>query len=226
MPFERSVPESFIRSFLGSDSQSTDEMADNGSLPNCSATTTQPQANLYSRSCPICCLNAFFYKRFFTSNLLKTVIQTRAPLEQSSKPAQRFQKMVDVKSARPSSRQPSPTPMIRSIACLLVLGGLSLLLPMPAAAKTVGELTLECSQATALRSNRNPVGIDPYQIATCFGYLEAHLDLRPQHFCVPQSLDMTALASQLLVKLEPYATNASASEALMGVLIATYPCPE
>ena len=139
---------------------------------------------------------------------------------------QRFQKMEAVKSAKPSSRQPSPTPMIRSIACLLVLGGLSLLLPMPAAAKTVGELTLECSQATALRSNRNPVGIDPYQIATCFGYLEAHLDLRPQHFCVPQSLDMTALASQLLVKLEPYATNASASEALMGVLIATYPCPE
>ena len=166
------------------------------------------------------------YKRFFTSDLLKTVIQTRALLEQSSKTTQRIQNMDDVKSAKPSSRKPSPTPTMRSIACLLVLGGLSLLLPMPAAAKTVGELTLECGQATALRSNRNPVGIDPYQIATCFGYLEAHLDLRPQHFCVPKSLDMTARASQLLVELEPYAPNASASEAVMCVLIATYPCPE
>ncbi len=116
----------------------------------------------------------------------------------------------------------------RATGCLalLLVGVWSILIPAPVAAKTVGELALECSQATALRSNRNPVGIDPYQIATCFAYLEAHIDLRPQRFCLPATLDMTELAGLLLISVEPYPASANASEALMETLPQTYPCLE
>ena len=114
--------------------------------------------------------------------------------------------------------------MIRVFCTLLGLTGV--FSHYTVAAKTVGELVLECSQATQLRANRNPVGIDPYQIATCFGYLEAHIDLRPRHFCLPDALDMTALASRLTANLKTYPTNANASAALTETLSPIYPCPE
>jgi hypothetical protein len=99
-------------------------------------------------------------------------------------------------------------------------------LSAPANAKALGELRLECGQAIALSRDPTAVGVDIYQIATCFAYLEAHIDLSPPLFCLPQDLAMSAIAERVLSETRADDANVNASDALTTRLRVSAPCPE
>ena len=99
-------------------------------------------------------------------------------------------------------------------------------LSAPANAKAHGELRLECGQAIALSRDPTALGVDIYQIATCFAYLEAHIDLSPSLFCLPQDLAMSAIAERVLSETRADDANANASDALTTRLRVSAPCPE
>ena len=112
---------------------------------------------------------------------------------------------------------------VTATACLLGLFGA---LSLPTSAKTLGELRLECGQAIALTQNPSTVGIDIYQIAACFGYIEAHIDLTPVLFCLPSDLAMGAIAERVLHETRTYNASANASVALTEAFRVSAPCPE
>ena len=99
-------------------------------------------------------------------------------------------------------------------------------LSAPANAKALGELRLECGQAIALSRDPTAIGVDIYQIATCFAYIEAHIDLSPPLFCLPQDLAMSTIAERVLSETRADDANANASDALTTRLRVSAPCPE
>jgi len=98
-------------------------------------------------------------------------------------------------------------------------------LSVPANAKTLGELRLECGQAIALSRDPTALGIDIYQIGTCFAYLEAHIDMTPALFCLPPDLAMSAIAKRILTETRADDANANASVVLTAGLRVSAPCP-
>jgi hypothetical protein len=104
--------------------------------------------------------------------------------------------------------------------------GLICALIAPANAKALGELRLECGQAIALSRDPTAIGVDIYQIATCFGYLEAHIDMTPALFCLPPDLAMSAIAERILQETMTDDSNANASVALTARLRVSAPCAE
>lgn len=119
--------------------------------------------------------------------------------------------------------------LARRVSRLTVAAGILALfcaLSAPTTAKTLGELRVECGQAITLSQNPSAVGVDIYQIATCFAYIEAHLDLTPALFCLSQDLAMSAIAEHILDETRAYGPNANASDALVERLRVSAPCPE
>jgi hypothetical protein len=115
---------------------------------------------------------------------------------------------------------------VKPLTAAAGLIGMACALSAPANAKALGELRLECGQAIALSRDPTAVGVDVYQIATCFAYLEAHIDMRPALFCLPQDLAMSAIAERILHETEADDANANASDALTTRLRVSAPCPE
>ena len=127
---------------------------------------------------------------------------------------------------RLSTLAPTLTRAVKPLTATACLLGLFAAISLPASAKTLCELRLECGQAITLSQNPSGVGIDIYQIATCFGYIEAHLDLTPPLFCLPSDLAMGAIAELLLHETRAYNANANASVALTEGFHVSAPCPE
>jgi hypothetical protein len=115
---------------------------------------------------------------------------------------------------------------VKPLAAATSLIGLACALSAPASGKALGELRLECSQAISLSRDPTAMGVDIYQIATCFGYIEAHIDLTPAPFCLPPELAMSAIAERILHETRADDPNANASVALTEQLRVSAPCHE
>ena len=115
---------------------------------------------------------------------------------------------------------------VKPLASATSLIGLICALSAPASAKALGELRLECGQAIALSRDPTVMGVDIYQLATCFGYIEAHIDMTPAPFCLPSELAMSAIAERILDETSADDPNANASVALTARLRVSAPCHE
>ena len=102
---------------------------------------------------------------------------------------------------------------VKPLTAAAGLIGMACALSAPANAKALGEL------------DPTAVGVDVYQIATCFAYLEAHIDMKPALFCLPQDLAMSAIAERILHETRADDANANASAALTEQLRRSARCP-
>jgi hypothetical protein len=114
---------------------------------------------------------------------------------------------------------------VKPLTAAAGLIGMACALSAPANAKALGELRLECGQAIALSRDPTAVGVDVYQIATCFAYLEAHIDIKPALLCLPQDLAKSASDERILHENRTDDANANASAALTEQLRRSARCP-
>ena len=113
-----------------------------------------------------------------------------------------------------------------NIRRLTILITVLLILNSEADAKTFGELQLECLEAVKLDQTRSPIGVDLYQTATCYAYIEAHLDSLPSSICLPRETNITDLARIITGKPRSPSANENASKVLKSSFQLFFPCPE
>ena len=113
-----------------------------------------------------------------------------------------------------------------NIWALTILLTVFLTLHSEADAKTFEELQLECLEAVKLDQTKSPIGVDLYQTATCYAYIEAHLDALPDSICLPRETSLTDLAGIITRKPPHPNANENAWKVLKSSFQLFFPCPE